>query len=113
MLIPIVANILIIDLTIMPYGFKLSFLFRLTAYIGYIGLVLWHYRQHLEPAWRQITAIRDMRFPPQKKIAYLLVLVLVPALEVLPALFKLASFAIAHPTSFPEGIRFLFGCCSQ
>lgn len=109
MFIPIVANILIIDLTIMPYGFKLAFFFRLTAYICYIGLLLWHYRRHLGPAWRQITAICAMRFPPQKKIAYLLVLVLVPALEVIPGLLKTAYFAIAHPASFIAEIRSLFG----
>src|SRR5690606_4948065 len=109
MLIPIVANILIIDLTIMPYGFKLAFFFRLMAYICYVGLLLWHYRQHLGPAWRQITAIRAVRLPPQKKIAYLLVLVLVPALEVIPGLLKTVYFAITHPASFAEGIRSLFG----
>ncbi len=109
MLIPIIVNILIIDLTIMPYGFKLGFLFRLTTYLCYIGLLLWHYRQHLAPAWRQVTAIRAMRFPPQKKIAYLLVLLFIPALEIIPGLLKTIYFAVTHPASFAEGIRSLFG----
>lgn len=46
---------------------------------------------------------------PAKKDCYLLVLVLVPALEVIPGLLKMAYFAIVHPASFTAGVRSLFG----
>src|SRR5690606_22128360 len=42
MAIPIFLNILMVDLTIMPYHFKVAFFFRLTFYLIFIGMILWY-----------------------------------------------------------------------
>lgn len=108
MLIPIIANILIIDLTIMPYGFKVAFGFRLTAYLCYIGLLLLYYKNDLFPAWRTIASIKPLRYANHRTASYLLVIILVPTLEFAPALLKMIYFATTHPQSFWNAIRSLF-----
>lgn len=108
MLIPIIANILIIDLTIMPYGFKVAFGFRLTAYLCYIGFLLFYYKNNLVPAWRSIASIKPLLYANHKTASYLLVIILVPTLEFAPALLKMMYFAATHPQSFWNAIKSLF-----
>uniref|UniRef100_F4CBL1 DoxX family protein n=1 Tax=Sphingobacterium sp. (strain 21) TaxID=743722 RepID=F4CBL1_SPHS2 len=108
MLAPIVLNILIIDLTIMPYGLKLAFAFRLTGYLCYIGLLLFYYKNQLTPVWKTVSNIKPMRSENQKAISYLLVILFIPALELAPGVLKIIYFAVTHPQSFWNGIKALF-----
>lgn len=108
MLIPIIANILVIDLTIMPYGFKVAFGFRLTAYLCYIGLLLLYYKDDLVPAWRTISSIKPLRYANHGTVTYLLVFILVPILEFAPAILKMIYFAATHPQSFWNAIKSFF-----
>lgn len=108
MLIPIIANILIIDLTIMPYGFKIAFSFRLTAYLCYIGLLLLYYKKHLIPVCSTIVNIKPIRYTNHRIASYLLLIILIPILELTPALLKIIYFAVTHPQTFWNAIKSLF-----
>lgn len=108
MLTPIVLNILIIDLTIMPYGFKIAFTFRLTAYLCYIGLLLYYYKNQLVPAWKAVLNIKSVRYANHPKISYFFVILFIPALELAPAILKMIYFAVTHPNLFWNGIKALF-----
>jgi len=49
---PIVATILIIDITFMPPGFVYAFSWRLSYYILLDLLILWHYRDRMRTIWK-------------------------------------------------------------
>lgn len=108
MLIPIVANILIIDLTIMPYGFKVVFAFRLSLYLLYLAFLMYYYRETLLPAVRNIIAIQPFRYGNPKKTSYLFLILLIPVLEFVPGALKFIYFAITHPQVFWDGVKSLF-----
>lgn len=108
MLIPIIANILIIDLTIMPYGFKVAFGFRLSAYLCYIGLLLFYYKSYLVPVCRTIADIKPILYANHKAASYLLVIIFIPTLEFAPAVLKMIYFATTHPHSFWNAIKSIF-----
>lgn len=97
MLIPIILNILIIDLTIMHYGFKVAFFFRLTGYLFYIVLLLFYYKQATYPALRTIT---QKKLPPHRlenKWVYLWLLLIVPLLEIVISVPKMLFLLVTHP----------------
>lgn len=97
MLIPIILNILIIDLTIMHYGFKVAFFFRLTGYLFYIVLLLFYYKQATYPALRTIT---QKKLPPHRlenKWVYLWLLLIVPLLEIVTSVPKMLFLLVTHP----------------
>ncbi|MEH6304287.1 DoxX family membrane protein [Olivibacter sp. CPCC 100613] len=108
LLTPIVLNILVIDLTIMPYGLKIAFAFRLTAYLCYIGFLLFYYKNQLAPAWNAVLNINPFRYANHTKISYFLVILFIPALELAPAVLKMIYFALSHPQSFWNGLKALF-----
>lgn len=108
MLIPIVANILIIDLTIMPYGFKVAFAFRLSLYLFYIAILLYYYRKDLLPVIGKMSSVQPFRDKLNKKMLYLLVLLMIPALEIIPSVIKMGYFALTHPQVFWDGVKSLF-----
>lgn len=108
MLIPIVANILIIDLTIMPYGFKIAFAFRLTLYLFYIALLLYYYRKDLFPVIGKMSSVQPSRDKLNRKMPYLLLLLMIPALEIIPSVLKMSYFAITHPQVFWDSVNSLF-----
>lgn len=93
---PIIINILIIDLTIMPYGFKVTFFFRLTFYLLYISLIFYHFRKSLFPAWKILTEERDFRPKISNKWHYLYLLLIIPFLEIFSGLFKNLYMIIRH-----------------
>ncbi len=97
MLIPIILNILIIDLTIMQYGFKVAFFFRLTGYLLYIVLLIFYYKQAIYPALRTIT---QKKLPPHRlenKWVYLWLLLIVPLLEIVISVPKMLFLLVTHP----------------
>ncbi|MBI1287675.1 MAG: DoxX family membrane protein [Flavobacteriales bacterium] len=55
MSIPILLNILIIDLTIMPPGLMSGFTWRLSSYLILNILILWHYRDRMRHVWYHLT----------------------------------------------------------
>lgn len=107
MLIPIVANILIIDLTIMPYGFKVAFFFRLTGYLFYMCLILYYYRRDLIPVWRVITTIKTLKLN-HKYLNYLWIIPIMIILECIPIIPKYLFLIIKHFDKFYEQIKSLF-----
>lgn len=93
---PIIVNILIIDLTIMPYGFKVTFFFRLTFYLLYISLIFYYFRKSLFPAWKILTEERDFHPKISNKWHYLYLLLIIPFLEIFSGLFKNLYMIIRH-----------------
>ncbi|MCW8310203.1 MULTISPECIES: DoxX family membrane protein [Sphingobacterium] len=108
MLIPIILNILIIDLTIMNYGFKVAFFFRLTGYLFYIALLLFYYKQATFPAFRCIT---PTSLPPHRlsnKWGYLWILLIIPLLEVATSIPKMLFMLAKHPKEVWAQVMHLF-----
>lgn len=97
MLIPIIFNILVIDLTIMGYGLKVGFFFRLTGYLFYIALLLFYYKQSTFPALRSITQTHSTPTNLKNKWTYLWILLIIPLLEIIPAAPKMLFLIATHP----------------
>lgn len=93
---PIIVNILIIDLTIMPYGFKVSFFFRLSFYLLYIAFIFYCYRKSLIPAYHSLIEKRDFRTKISNKWYYFYLLLIIPFLEIFSGSFKMLYMIIRH-----------------
>lgn len=107
MLIPIVLNILIIDLTIMHLGFKIAFTFRLTFYLIFLLLLLRYYRKDLLPAWNRISNIKAIKVPHPRR-AYFFIPVIMVLLECLSGIAQYLFLIIINPKWVWEGIKSLF-----
>ena len=105
---PIVANILIIDLTIMPSGFQVSFFFRLIFYLFYIAFVIFHYRKSLLPAFEIVKERRDFKPNISKNRNYLFLLIFIPFLEIFPSIFKNIYMIIRHFDLYWANIKTFF-----
>lgn len=106
MLIPIILNILIIDITIMPSSLKISFIFRLSFYLILCGLILLSYKEGLIKAWRVLTTKNT--FKKHKFWYYLLIPIIAILLEVLSVGFKLLYLLMTDYESTMESIKSKF-----
>ncbi|MEX0811950.1 MAG: DoxX family protein [Chitinophagales bacterium] len=93
---PIVANILIIDLSFMPPSLKTGFAWRLSGYIILDCLILWHYKDRLFIIWEAIQNKISTRFK-FPIWAYLLLPILAFVLEFVLAIPKIIFFLITKP----------------
>lgn len=94
--IPILVNILVIDMTIMPLALRSGFIHRLSFYLLLEGLVLWHYRDRMLIVWKQLSSgiSTRYRFPFW---AYLLLPLSAILLEILSILSRLLFQLIVAP----------------
>ena len=94
LLLPIAANVLVVDLTyirILP-----TLAWRLSFYIGLIGLILWHYRDRMLMAYHALTQGLSTRFR-YRWWAYLLLPGAAVGLEVAGALPQVLVALVRHP----------------
>jgi len=107
MLIPIIVNILVIDLTIMPKSFKIAFTFRLSFYLLFISTLLYYYREDLLPLLKKLMDIKAIKFAHTKR-SYLLVPVFMILLECSSSVIKMLYIAATHPHQVWEMIQSIF-----
>jgi len=67
MAIPIFLNVLMVDLTIMPFNFKVAFFFRLSFYLIFIGLILWYHKKQITTAFKNLISAPNLKFVHNKK----------------------------------------------
>lgn len=92
MFIPILANILVIDMTFIKMP---SFYWRLSYYLLLDFLILWHYKDRMIIAFRAITGNISTRYKFSWK-AYLLIPVMMVVLEFSPLILELAYGMLFH-----------------
>ncbi len=102
---PIILNILIIDLTIMPYSLKVSFLFRLSTYLLYIAFIIWYFRYTFLNVWNKIRGIRNFENPIKLKWKYAYLIIIVPLLTYLPEIFMFIYGLVFHTDKIIENIQ--------
>lgn len=90
---PIVATILLIDITFMPPALAQGFTLRLPFYIILDLLILWHYKDRMLTIWNAVSKNVGTKFT-YKIWAYLLLPVLAIILELVPFI--------------PKAIRYVF-----
>lgn len=103
MFIPIVLNILIIDLTVMPPSFRLSFTFRLSFYLILLALILHHYQEKIVSAWKTITNDVSLKHE-HPRWRFILVPVIMILLESMSGVLQFIYVLATHP----EHIKKLF-----
>lgn len=87
MAIPIFLNILMVDLTIMPYHFKVAFFFRLTFYLIFIGIILWYHKERVINAFKNLLNAPYLKFEHNKKW-FLIIPVYMVLLEMWSGIFQ-------------------------
>lgn len=92
MLIPILANILVIDMTYIKMP---AFYWRLSYYLLLDFLILWHYKDRMIIAFRAFTRNISTRYKFSWK-AYLLIPVMIVVLEFSPLFLELAYGMLFH-----------------
>lgn len=65
--IPIFLNILFIDITIMPMSFKIAFIFRISFYLIFIGIILWYYKEQVLNAFKNLINVPYLKFQHKRK----------------------------------------------
>lgn len=95
MAIPIFLNILIVDLTIMPPFFKISFFFRLMFYLIFIGIILWYHKEQVLIAFKTLMKVPYLKFKHNTKW-FLIVPIYMILLEVSSAIPKIIFLFIFH-----------------
>lgn len=104
MFLPIVINILVIDLTFMPPSLKQGFAWRLSFYIFFDLLIIWHYRDKIIKAFRLIynDISTKFKFPLW---AYLILPLLAILLEIVSAFPKIFYNLITKPEQTIETLK--------
>jgi uncharacterized membrane protein YphA (DoxX/SURF4 family) len=94
---PIVATILVIDLTFMPISLAQGFAWRLSFYIILDFLILWHYKDRMKVIWKSIweNVNTKFKFPVW---SYLLLPIFAITLEVVGVIPKILTELILHPS---------------
>lgn len=94
---PIVATILVIDLTFMPISLAQGFAWRLSFYILLDLLILWHYKDRMKIIWKSIwdNVNTKFKFPIW---SYLLLPIFAVILEIVGVVPKILTELILHPT---------------
>lgn len=108
MLTPIILNILIIDLTIMPPSLKVSFLFRLTTYLLYIFFVIYYFRHPFFKVWANLKNIRNFENSKKIKWKYAYLLIIIPLLTYLPEVLQFIYGLVFHTDKIIENIQKTF-----
>lgn len=104
MFLPIVVNILVIDLSYMPAVLKQGFAQRLIFYIILDLLILWHYKGRVKTIW--IAAQSGLKGKSKFPIwSYLLLPVFAIILEMLGATPKILFYLITKPNVVIESIK--------
>src|SRR5690554_112558 len=103
MAIPIFLNILIIDITIMPLSFKIAFIFRISFYLFFLGIILLYHKTQVIDALKSLTAAPYLKFKHHKKW-FLIIPFYMVLLEMSSAVPKLIFYFIFH---FDETKRFI------
>src|SRR5690606_14285107 len=103
MAIPIFLNILIIDITIMPLSFKIAFIFRISFYLFFLGIILLYHKTQVIDALKSLTAAPYLKFKHHKKW-FLIIPFYMVLLEMSSAVPKLIFYFIFH---FDETMRFI------
>ena len=101
---PIVATILIIDLTVMPPGMMKAFAWRLSFYIVLDLLILWHYKEKMKVIWESVwnNVNTKFRFPLW---AYLALPILAICLDIIVLLPEILINIILNPTEMLAGFK--------
>ncbi len=99
--IPILANILIIDITYLKMQ---GFYWRLSYYLLLVFLILWHYKERVFATLKILTTgvSTKFKFPVW---AYLILPLAAIALEVLGVVPQLVTGLLFHPAQTIEGLR--------
>ena len=105
-LIPIILNVLVIDIMIMPPSLKIDFIFRLSFYLIFCGLILYDNRKELINVWKIIISKKE--FNKHNYWKYFLIPIFMVMLEIISAIFKLIYFTIAYPNYDFNYIKNLF-----
>ncbi|AMJ64123.1 hypothetical protein [Hymenobacter sp. PAMC 26628] len=103
LLLPIAANVLVIDIT---YIKMTGFYWRLSYYIGLIFLILWHYRDRMRTVWRALTQGVTTRFA-YPWWAYLLLPLAAIGAELLGAMPSVLVQFLSHPVQTWQGLTHL------
>ncbi|MEM6841146.1 MAG: DoxX family membrane protein [Bacteroidota bacterium] len=112
MFLPLVAAILLIDLTVMPLAFKVAFAWRLSFYILLDFLILWHYQERMQVIWGAVWQNVNTKFN-YTLWAYALLPVMAIVLEVAGILPRVMLNFITDPSgmidTFGEVIKTVQG----
>jgi uncharacterized membrane protein YphA (DoxX/SURF4 family) len=101
---PIVATILIIDLTFMPKGMATDFAWRLSFYMLLDFMILWHYKDKMKIIWHAVWQDVNTKF----KIpiwGYLLLPIMAIGLELIGFLPKMIVMIFSNPHEFWNGLK--------
>lgn len=104
MFLPLVATILVIDLTVMPSAFKIAFAWRLSFYLLLDFLILWHYRERMETVWTAVWQGVTTKFSYSLWMYALLPLAAV-VLEIIGILPKVTVNVITNPSGILNSIH--------
>ena len=106
MFLPIIATVLIIDLSFMPPGLANGFAWRLSFYIILDFLILWHYKERMLAIWNLMWdgMGTKFKFPIW---AYLILPVLAIGLEIVGVILKLITNLIINPSETIEVLSHL------
>jgi len=105
-LFPIIINILIIDIMIMPQTLKVSFIFRLTFYLLFCSVLLFFHKE-------QLIKIKDIIFVKQEYIKFkywkfLFIPLIMILLEMTGNVFKFLYYLIISPESTFQNLKNIF-----
>lgn len=105
-LFPIIINILIIDIMIMPQTLKVSFIFRLTFYLLFCSVLLFFHKE-------QLIKIKDIIFVKQEYIKFkywkfLFIPLIMILLEMIGNVFKFLYYLIISPESTLQNLKNIF-----
>jgi len=93
-LIPILLNILVIDIMIMPKALKIGFIFRLTFYLVLCGLILHRERTKLYAVWNIVT--KTNKFKPYRIWMYCSIPLLMVIIECTHVVIKWCYLFVKH-----------------
>jgi len=93
--IPIFLNILIIDITIMPLSFKIAFIFRLSFYLIFIGIILWYHKAQVISAFKNLISAPNLKYKHNIKW-FLIIPVYMLLLEIVNVIPQMIFYLIFH-----------------
>nr|WP_297308252.1 hypothetical protein [uncultured Flavobacterium sp.] len=105
-LIPIILNILILDIMIMPPSMKSAFVFRLSFYLFFCFYILYQYKKDLLKVFKILTVKRN--FIKHKYWKYLFVPLLMILLEIISSIFNMLYYFIIEPELITQYFKSLF-----
>ena len=104
MFIPLISTILLIDLTVMHYEFKVAFAWRLSFYLLLDFLILYHYRARMQVVWNAVWDEVNTKLS-YTLWAYLLLPVMAIVLDVAGIAPKILFNVIMDPSGVVKAIK--------